>query len=142
MVKKTALASILTLTLGLSAADVALACSCAPAPAPAEARDQADAVFTGTVVEITPDRSGNYSVVRFQVQQVWKGTRCREVTVTTGLSDLNCGYAFQTGQTYLVYAYSEKGKLNTNMCSRTKPVSEAGEDLSALGAPSEVCTAG
>lgn len=143
MVKRAAI-WMLALTLGFSAADVAFACSCAPMPAPAEARDQATAVFTGTVTAIEPDASGNYNLVTFQIDRVWKGTKCREVTVSTGLSDLNCGYAFQAGQTYLVYAYADNSargtKLNTNMCSRTRPVAEAGEDLAALGTPTETCT--
>jgi hypothetical protein len=142
MVKKAAVWA-LALTLGFSAADVALACSCAPLPPPQEARDQATAVFTGTVVSITPDATGNYNLVRFQLDRVWKGAKCRELVVSTGLSDLNCGYTFQVGQTYLVYAYEDNSvrgaRLNTNLCSRTRPVAEANEDLSALGEPTETC---
>lgn len=142
MVKRAAV-WMLALTLGFSAADVALACSCAPLPPPLEARDQANAVFTGTVVGITPDATGNYNLVRFQVLGVWKGVKCREVTIFTGSSDLNCGYNFVAGGTYLVYAYEDTTvpgvRFNTNLCSRTRLIAEAGEDLAALGAPAETC---
>ncbi|HEX2222782.1 MAG TPA: hypothetical protein VHN15_01105 [Thermoanaerobaculia bacterium] len=142
MVKKAAVWA-LALTLGFSAADVALACSCAPLPPPQEARDQATAVFTGTVVSITPDATGNYNLVRFQVAAGWKGVKCREVTVFTGSSDLNCGYNFVVGGTYLVYAYEDTTvpgvRLNTNLCTRTRLIVEAGEDLAALGTPTETC---
>ncbi|HVS00951.1 MAG TPA: hypothetical protein VMW27_30300 [Thermoanaerobaculia bacterium] len=130
----------LSITLALSVlwgADAALACSCAPLPEPQQAKDQAAAVFTGTVLGITQE--DNRRLVRLRVEESWKGAKCGEVTVTTGLGDADCGYAFQEGQTYLIYADKDRGKLTTNICSRTRPAAEAGDDLTALGTPAADC---
>lgn len=45
-----------------------------------------------------------------------------------------CGYDFQVGETYLVYANEEEGSnyFFTSSCMRTKRLSEAGEDLAYL----------
>lgn len=46
----------------------------------------------------------------------------------------DCGYDFQLGETYLVYANNEEGAdyYFTSTCMRTKRLSEAGEDLPYL----------
>lgn len=136
MMRRISLSMALVLAIVLGA-DAALACSCAPLPEPRQARDQADAVFTGTVLGITQE--GNQRLVRLRVEESWKGAKCGEVTITTGLGDSDCGYAFQEGQAYLIYADKQRGKLSTNICTRTRPTAEAGEDLAALGAPSQDC---
>jgi hypothetical protein len=45
-----------------------------------------------------------------------------------------CGYDFQEGETYLVYADSDEDSnvLSTSSCSRTRRLSDAGEDLTYL----------
>jgi hypothetical protein len=45
-----------------------------------------------------------------------------------------CGYDFQQGETYLVYADSDEDSnvLSTSSCSRTRRLSDAGEDLTYL----------
>src|SRR6185503_15210753 len=53
----------------------------------------------------------------------------KEVEVRTGLGDSDCGYNFRLGGQYLVYAYGDEDKLATGICSRTRPVSEAADDL-------------
>jgi hypothetical protein len=54
------------------------------------------------------------------------------VTVWTDSSD--CGYNFQPGETYLVYADNdeETGQLATSICHRTSRLSDAGADLAYL----------
>jgi hypothetical protein len=46
----------------------------------------------------------------------------------------DCGYDFQIGETYLVYANNEEGAdyFFTSTCMRTKRLSEAGDDLAYL----------
>lgn len=47
----------------------------------------------------------------------------------------DCGYDFQAGETYLVYANNDEGSANSlsvDSCSRTRRLSEAGEDLAYL----------
>jgi hypothetical protein len=45
-----------------------------------------------------------------------------------------CGYDFQEGETYLVYADSDEDSdvLSTSSCTRTRRLSDAGEDLTHL----------
>jgi hypothetical protein len=54
------------------------------------------------------------------------------VTVWTDSGD--CGFSFQTGETYLVYADNdeETGQLATSICHRTSRLSDAGADLAYL----------
>ena len=54
------------------------------------------------------------------------------VEVWTPFGD--CGFAFQIGETYLVYADDdeETGTLSTGTCSRTRRLTDAGEDLAYL----------
>lgn len=135
MNKKTILALALVLGFGLS--DMALACTCAPPPPPAQARDAADSVFSGTVLSITPGKNG--LDVKIQVDRSWKSARCGTVVVQTPPDSAMCGYSFEVGKSYLIYADLEKGKLSTSLCSRTRTVEEAGEDLAALGEPEQTC---
>lgn len=135
MVKNAAICSLLLL-LSL-AAEPAFACSCIEPPPPQEAAQQAAAVFTGTVVSVT--QVGNQQEVRIQVERVWKGAKCGEITILTPLDEAACGFNFQTGQSYLVYAERQQGKLSTNLCSRTSLTSQAGGDITALGEPKQVC---
>lgn len=47
----------------------------------------------------------------------------------------DCGYDFQAGETYVVYANNDEGSadsLSTDICTRTRRLSEAGEDLTYL----------
>ena len=124
----------------LLASPAVFACTCLPhAGEPiqkvvAKARNESRAVFSGTVVAI--DRKpGDLSVaVRFEVEKFWKGALKKEVTVFTGIGGGDCGYVFEVGQRYLVYAYThnETG-LGTNICQRTASLIDAAKDLKALG---------
>jgi hypothetical protein len=54
------------------------------------------------------------------------------VVVETAFGD--CGVDFQAGETYLVYANSDEGSgtLSTGSCTRTRRLSDAGQDLAYL----------
>ncbi len=111
------------------------ACSCAGSKVPCQAYGEASAVFVGTVIEsrtITVKR-GNYDsktrVVRLTIDSPFRGVEGAEVEVQTGLGDADCGFGFVQTQQYLVYAYEHKGKLSTSICTRTRPIASAAEDL-------------
>jgi hypothetical protein len=47
----------------------------------------------------------------------------------------DCGYAFQAGVDYIIYAYKNpEGRLETGICSRTRPLAQAAEDIAYLRA--------
>ena len=73
-------------------------------------------------------------IVKFRVESSWKGKLLTELRLTTGLGNGDCGYPFEVGQKYLVYAYgSDVNRLGTNICQRTVDLIEAAADLKALG---------
>ena len=111
------------------------ACSCLPPPAPAVARDQAEAVFEGRVdIVQTSDTTGMVRYV-LAVQRVFKGDLPASTTVVTRSTSAACGRSFVLGKRYLVYAHrTPEGDLGDSMCSRTRQIGTADEDLAVLGA--------
>lgn len=124
---------LIALALVFTAHHSARACSCIPPPPPLEALEQADAVFSGTVISIVSDGSqmSRNDIVSFQVEKVWKGVTSRTVQLTTASTGAACGYGFREGTAYLVYAHGTPD-LSVNSCSRTKLLVNAQEDLFAL----------
>jgi hypothetical protein len=120
---------------------VANACSCIGPRTACEAYGTAAAVFVGTAVrtgkaEPLKDKSESYGepvVVKFAVEQSYLGVDGTEVEVFTGYGGGDCGYEFKVGERYLVYAYRDRIRLNTGICTRTKPFAKAAEDLAFLG---------
>jgi len=118
----------------------AFACSCAMPPPPGEALAQAAAVFAGTVtaidIPVSPDGSVGSAdpvTVTLDVSRTWKGPTHAWLQVTTVRSDASCGYPFERGQAYLVYAGGDDTLLAVSTCGRTRMLTNAGEDLAALG---------
>lgn len=121
------------------------ACDCAGRPSPCHAVGAAAAVFTGTVVSITspgseawragkagPVKPSPLRLVRFKVDSVLQGIgpAQSEVEVGTGRGGSDCGFLFEVGQQYVVYAYKmPEGWLETGICSRTSHIAHAGQDL-------------
>lgn len=125
----------------LCSASEASACSCAfGGSAPCQDYWKTDAVFVGTVVgssKITTDEGtykSNRRVVRMTVEQPLKGIEGAAAEVVTGWGDSDCGYGFKTGASYIVYAHrgEKDGRLYTGICTRTRPLAEAGEDLAFI----------
>jgi hypothetical protein len=125
----------------------ALACSCMYPGPPCQAYWNSPVVFAGTPLggaEIEVDRDGgkvSQRLFRFRVDEAFRGVEGKEVEVLTGAWGGDCGYDFKPGTKYLVYGYAVKGKpwVGTGICSRTRPLSEADEDLGFIrglrGAP-------
>jgi hypothetical protein len=139
LLRRTLLAAAAVLPL-LATAPSAEACSCTPPGSPRAELEHADAVFTGRVVavEAEDEESGfRRLAVRFALDAAWKGVPAGdEVTVKTAEQSAACGYSFEPEEEYLVYAYaSDAGGLTTGLCTRNAPLSQADEDLAALGEP-------
>jgi hypothetical protein len=68
------------------------------------------------------------------VEKLWKGVLPEEISIVTGRGNGDCGYRFEVGGSYLVYAYgSDESSLSTNICQRTAKLSVAQADLKVLG---------
>lgn len=119
------------------------ACTCAPAGSPHQELERADAVFSGRVESIAPARMPGDDpewpsrlAVTLRLLAVWKGLPDGELaTVYTASQSAACGFGFEKGKKYMVYAYDSGGELTATLCSRTALLKQAEEDLAGLGAP-------
>lgn len=122
------------------------ACSCGGGGGPAcqEAWTKyTSAVFLGKVARIASIREdpsnpgpafstsvGDTKRVEFAIEEAFRGVTGRTVTVTTNSDEASCGYPFEEGQRYVVYAWDDgSGHLRVGLCSRTRPAKYADEDI-------------
>ena len=116
-------------------------CSCAEHTPPCQGYWGASVVFAGVVTEIssrpveTRQGEGTHApaeaIIHFTVEKYYRDNRGAEVQVSTGFGGGDCGYPFRIGERYLVYAQIYKGRqdLSTSICTLTKPLAEATQDL-------------
>jgi hypothetical protein len=137
-----ALASLALTVLGVVVLlpDCASACSCAIFGSQKERVERAlsssEAVFSGEVAAIERDQKGPFGgvdEVSFRVSEVWKGPERETLELTTPSQGGACGYPFEEGQEYLVYADGKGEPFDTSICSGTTQLSKADEDLTVLG---------
>jgi len=146
----------LTLLLFGIASAPAQACSCLAPGDAVEAAGEADAVFAGTVLrqEATDRRADSPLMARIKsffgmqvrhgpderrfalnVDEPFKGVASSTIEVVTSADSASCGYSFQVGRKYLVFAQREEGRLWVSLCSATAPAdSVSAADLARLRA--------
>lgn len=126
----------------LGSARPSSACSCAGEAQAAEALRSADVVFEGTVlrgpeaVRAQLGIEGYTGAVRFHfgVARYFKGQRGEEALLYTVDQESACGRAYEANATYVVYGRLQpNGLLTDSLCSRTRLLSAASEDLALLG---------
>ncbi len=123
------------------------ACDCANAGPPCKALKATPNVFTGRVTKISTIhvklQTGDEYPQRLVLLQIERNYRGQEgksaVEVVTGDGGGDCGFSFEEGKRYLVYAYPHPatGKLYTGICQRTRLLSQAAEDLEYLAMKDE-----
>lgn len=123
-------------TLSFQSAPQAHACSCAMPGTTQESIDNTDVIFSGTVDDVRADGQLQFGVT-MTVDEGWKGLEASErseVTVYTAKDSAACGYAFEEGEEYLVYGYrdEETGDVRVGLCSATKTLDQADEDVALL----------
>lgn len=127
------------LLVAATAASVAEACKCRQPPPPKESLEQSDAVFLGKVTSIAEEENG--IVATIEVTQSWKGVKEAKVTVSTAAHSASCGFGFEKGKQYVVYAHASEGKLSTNICTRTRAFDGKDKsEIEALGPPEKMPT--
>jgi uncharacterized protein (TIGR03382 family) len=133
-----ALSCALALT-ALLRATPAQACKCM-LPTVDAARQDSSAIFEGRVLGVQEQAAENAMPVHrvtLAVVRTWKGLeRDEQIDVFTNTQSASCGYTFAKETSYLVYARESEGRLHVSLCSRTRPLADASEDLVALGAGS------
>ena len=115
----------------MSTTTVVRASECAAVAPVEESYASSSSVFVGKVMNVR-ERTRNVKV-SFKVYKVFKG-RIDDVTVvlTSLPNDMGQGYPFQVEEQYLVFTYLQDGRDYTNLCTRTKLLSEAASDLKLL----------
>jgi hypothetical protein len=112
----------------------ALACTCVGAPGPAcqEAwKDSVGAVFLGRVVKVEGIDT-NTNRVTIEIEETYRGVSGKSVQVFTSSSESSCGYPFQQGERYLVFADNAGTEFLVGLCSATKPAKYANDDITYL----------
>ncbi len=145
-------------------ADVAHGCSCYGGSVRCALSRGEEAVFVGIVTSVTIDDvetligekkySHKYRVAQFSIEESLNGIDQKSVEVVTGMGGGDCGYDFKTGERYLVYGNPNKVQttagerpitvlsngpavtalLTTTICSRTRPLAEATDDIELIRA--------
>jgi hypothetical protein len=122
-------AGILGLTL--SPAPV-FGCTCAAPPPDVKTASElaawtrADAVFEGKVESVEL----RWRLKEAEVLHSYRGDQRKPMRLSTGLGGGDCGFDFEVGKQYLVYAFKdETGELSTNICTRTTRLEKSSENL-------------
>jgi len=136
--KKIILAAFALTFFSLLSAGNVSACSCIFLPeiesldsVVKRAYKNSSAVFVGEVVEIVQKPDVFFVQVKFVVEQKWNDGIKKTVTITTGKGGGDCGYPFEIGKKYLVYASNSKNTLQTNICTKTA-LAENNKDIAVL----------
>jgi hypothetical protein len=104
--------------------------------APCQEAWRADAVFVGRVLDVRntadPGPFSDAVVVTLAVAERFVGVTGPIVEIRTGRGGGDCGFGFDRGREYLVYAGMRLGRLTTSICSRTAAIGAARSDLAFL----------
>ena len=138
---------VLVLTLFLSGHALACWCLGGGGPACEEAwKTGNDAIFLGRVVKIeqiqgdsgmpvgaaSMTSSGKFRRVTFEVEEVYRGDSSKTLQVMTAGDEGGCGYSFENGERYLVFAANHERQLTVSLCSATRPAKYATADITYL----------
>ena len=119
----------------------AQACQCGVSPDLCETFARTCVVFTGEVLAITgelptkppaPGQPPPRRRVTLRVERAFRGAPAERVEVYTGFGDGDCGYPFKRGDKYLVFANERDGQLYTSVCSWTRPLADALEQVEEI----------
>lgn len=132
----------LVLAVFISMPDASRACSCVAPRAPLVELAASDAVFSAVVKSITPFSTayGKTHMVKLQVLSRWKGELNTEIYIQTADNSAACGYPFEKGTSYVIYANMYDNFLHTGLCTRTARLEHAEVDLQELGEGERVST--
>src|SRR6202051_2352846 len=131
-------------------------CTCAAPPRESKpaselgGRTKADAIFEGKVEsvelrwklkeaqigDVIPtvatdlDQDGPVILVSLEILHSYRGDHQKPMRLSTGLGGGDCGFDFEVGKQYLVYAFKdEAGELSTNIRTRTTRLEKGSENL-------------
>jgi len=113
------------------------ACSCPTPGPPSQELAESEVVFVGEVVRTIhfqppPNSLTDPIAIEFAVNTVWKGPLYETMFIAPSRGT-SCEFRFVDGEKYIVYSPSKETTPEVNLCSRTRLVAEAQDDLKELG---------
>ncbi|MCJ8331263.1 MAG: hypothetical protein HRT89_24975 [Lentisphaeria bacterium] len=105
------------------------ACECDELPKAKAALEESEAVFTAKVVQIYNDHNGWKIKYFLEIIHWWKGVIRKDIIIMGGTK---CDFKFEENKDYLIYAAGEF-EYSTTICTRTRLLKDAGDDLKVLG---------
>lgn len=133
--------SLALLPAGLLTTQTAHACSCMAPKPPVESAQNASAVFHAKLISVADvPKAHQYSIdnkiYKFEVVRTFKGQLDAQVNVHTAGNSAACGRDYGApGSEWLIYArIDEQGQTHDNLCSRSRPIADAAEDIAELEA--------
>ncbi|MDG2331716.1 MAG: hypothetical protein P8M05_09000 [Flavobacteriales bacterium] len=88
--------------------------------------ESAEAVFIGTIISVSTDKTSNKKTAIFEIKKVYKGElTTSNISIKTNLDAGSCGLRFETGQKWYVFARkSTSGTgLHAGLCGRSVQLS-------------------
>jgi hypothetical protein len=128
---------LITALLSLVVCPTALSCGCLP---PSEnltnyelvkqSVERADLVFIGVPRVLHGDGKSEATedLVTFDATEVFKGGKTAQISIHSGIGTTqmsSCGYSFEIGKKYLVFANHYGSFLSVSVCSFTAPIEES-----------------
>ncbi|NCU02406.1 MAG: hypothetical protein GXC73_00320 [Chitinophagaceae bacterium] len=106
----------------------AYCCSCIPlGEIDDEQYNEYDAIFSGKVVSIKKKQWTKE--ITFEIQRRFKGIqKLSQITITTSAQEGTCGISPKVGERWLIFAYREKERFQTSLCTRTKSMNKKAWD--------------
>jgi len=141
MNKKTIIMPALAALMLFLVISLASACSCIYLENTQAKLDNAAYIFSGEVIDIqTSEAYANQEMQEATIRVInhWKPSSFPESVnlkvYANRDSDANCGYNFEEGKEYLIYAYldSETNKISTNSCMGSLELDKAQQEIKYL----------
>ncbi len=113
----------------IASAQNSLACSCVLSTESVKkqvkgAFTNSTAIFEGEVLSVSKSLENEFElIVKIKVSKTWKGENSGEISIKTTNQSSLCGYEFEVGKAYLLYANGLKEQLSVDNCSRTTGLS-------------------
>jgi protocatechuate 3,4-dioxygenase beta subunit len=120
-------AIVIFVILKVLAARPCLACSCVGPTPVCSVYWKTDVLFLGHVIRI--EHAGGKNLVHFDVTKSYRGAPGEQAVIQTADQGSACGYEFEQGHDYLVFAYlASNGDLSASHCTRTHEVTNRADD--------------
>lgn len=83
---------------------------------------------------INPGTRSHGEITEFSVVESWKGSHAKQIYTAIVTQCCLCGMRFAKGSRHLLYVYgpNKNGFYGTSICTRTKPIERAVEDIDVL----------